>query len=120
MAANAQPTRALNLTTEKTPTESIVRCTGQVVTETVPQLRETARTLISESKRVVLDFTGVNYLDSSGLGMIVGLYLSSKGAGCQLKLINLSPRVKELLSITRLAEVLESHAKEEMFGITPD
>ena len=120
MAANAQPTRTLNLTTEKTPTESIVRCTGPVVTETAPQLRETARILISESKRVVLDFTGVNYLDSSGLGMIVGLYLSAKRAGCQLKLINLSPRVKELLSITRLAEVLESHAKEEMFGITPD
>lgn len=41
-------------------------------------------------------------------------------AGCQLKLINLDPRVKELLSITRLTEVLESHAHEEMFGCTPD
>jgi anti-anti-sigma factor len=68
----------------------------------------------------VLDFTGVNYLDSSGLGMIVGLYISSKRGGCQLKLINLSPRVKELLSMTRLFEVLESHAQEEMYGRTPD
>ncbi len=46
--------------------------------------------------------------------------MSSKRAGCQLKLINLTPRVKELLSITRLFDVLESHAKEEMFGYTPD
>jgi anti-anti-sigma regulatory factor len=52
--------------------------------------------------------------------MIVGLLMSSKRAGCQLKLINLTPRVKELLSITRLFDVLESHAKEEMFGYTPD
>ena len=120
MAANAVPTPTLNLITEKTPTESIIRCTGRIVVETAPQLRETARSLISESKRVVLDFTGVNYLDSSGLGMIVALYISSKRVGCQLKLINLTPRVKELLSMTRLFDVLESHAKEGMLGMTPD
>jgi anti-sigma B factor antagonist len=76
--------------------------------------------MIPTTQRLVLDLTEVNYIDSSALGTIVGLYISSKRAGCQLKLINLTPRVKEVLSITWLAEVLESHTHEEMFGMTPD
>jgi anti-sigma B factor antagonist len=115
MAANAQPTPTLNLATEKTPTESIIRCTGRITTETAAQLRETARSLISESKRLVLDFTGVNYLDSSGLGMIVGLSVSAKKSGCQLRCVNLSPRVKEIFTMTRLFEVLAGG--EEYLGV---
>ena len=118
MAANAQPTRTLNLSSEKTPTESIVRCTGQVVMETAAQLRETARKLISESKCVVLDLNGVNYLDSSGLGMIVGLVLSAKKSGCKLKFVNLTPRVKEIFTMIRVLEALAGH--EEYLGATPD
>jgi len=83
MAANALPKPKLNLTTEKTPTESTVRCTGEIITETAGQLRDTARGLIGDSKRVVLDFSGVNYLDSSGLGIIVGLLISAKRLGCE-------------------------------------
>jgi anti-anti-sigma factor len=55
---------------------------------------------------VVLDFSGVNYLDSSGLGMIVGLFISAKKSGCQLRFVNLSPRVKEIFTMTRLFEAL--------------
>jgi anti-anti-sigma factor len=67
---------------------------------------------------VVLDFTGVNYLDSSGLGMIVGLLVSAKRSGCKLRLVNLSPRVKEIFTMTRLFEALGGH--EEYLGLTPD
>jgi len=115
MAANAQPTPTLNLTTEKTPTESLVHCTGRITMETAPQLRETAKSLISESKCVVLDFNGVNYLDSSGLGMIVGLLISAKKSGCKLRFVNLSPRVKEIFTMTRLFEALGGH--EEYLGL---
>jgi anti-sigma B factor antagonist len=114
MAANPLPTPTLNLTTEKTPAESIVRCTGKITLETAAQLRETAKSLISESKAVALDFTGVSYLDSSGLGMIVGLLISAKKSGCQLRLVNLSPRVKEIFTMTRLSEALAGH--EQYFG----
>jgi len=86
--------------------------------ENSDQLRDTARNLIAESKRLVLDFSDVNYLDSSGLGMIVGVYVSAKKARCQLKLINLSPRVKEIFTLTRLDEALAGH--EEYLGATPD
>jgi anti-sigma B factor antagonist len=72
------------------------------------------------TKLLVLDLTDIDYIDSSALGSIVGLYLTAKRTGCRLKLINLSARVKEVFSLTRLTEVLESHASEEMFGQTPD
>ena len=118
MAANAPSTPTLNITTEKTPTESTVRCTGRVISETADQLRNAVKGLISESKCVVLDLNGVNYLDSSGLGTIVGLVVSAKRSGCKLRFVNLSPRVKEIFTMTRLMEALAGH--EEYLGATPD
>ncbi len=118
MAANAVPTPTLNITTEKTPTESILRCTGRVTSDTAFQLREAAKSLIGESKSVVLDFNGVNYLDSSGLGMIVGLLLSAKKSGCKLRFVNLTPRVKEIFTMTRVLEALQGY--DEYLGVTPD
>jgi anti-sigma B factor antagonist len=55
---------------------------------------------------VVLALTNVSYMDSSGLGAIIGLYVSAKAAKSQLKLINLNERLKELFSITRLGQVM--------------
>ncbi len=118
MAANPLPTPTLTVTTERTPDETIVHCTGKITMENADQLRETARELIPRTKRVVLDFSGVTYLDSSGLGMIVGLYLSAKRHSCELRFAHLSPRVKEIFTLTRLGEVLEGH--EEYLGLTPD
>jgi len=59
--------------------------------------------------------TNVSYMDSSGLGAIVGLFVSAKAANSQLKLINLNQRLKELFSITRLGQVLaEGRNPEEL------
>jgi anti-sigma B factor antagonist len=58
--------------------------------------------------RVILDLTDLGYMDSSGLGTLVGLYISAKKAGCELQLINLSPRIRELLGVTHLLSVFET------------
>ncbi len=118
MAANLPPTSTLTLVSEKTPNEAILRCSGKITLENTDQLRDSARRLIAESKRLVLDFSDVSYLDSSGLGMIVGLYVSAKRARCQLSVVNLRPRVKEIFTLTRLEEALAGH--EEYLGATPD
>ena len=115
MAASELPTPTLNLTVQKAAMESIVHCTGRISKETADQLRQTAKGLISESKPVVLDFAGVNYLDSSGLGVIAGLLVSAKRCDCKLSLVNLSPRVKEIFSITRILEALGGH--EDYLGV---
>jgi anti-anti-sigma factor len=119
MAANpAVPTPQLNLQTEKTPTENIIRCGGRIVSATTDQLQAVVRELIPEKKRIVLDLTKASYVDSSGLGSLVGLYISCKRGGCELQLINLTQRLKDLFRLTNLASVFEGH--DDMLGHTPD
>ena len=64
--------------------------------------------LIPQTKRLVLDLSDVAYMDSSGLGAVVGVYVTAKKAGCNLQLINLSRRVRELLGMTHLLSVFET------------
>jgi len=105
MAANPNPPQ-LDMITDRTPSQITVHCTGTVTSDTAQLLKATVKPLFSESKVVVLDLTSVSYMDSSGLGTIVGLYVSAKAANSQLKLINLNQRLKELFSITRLGQVM--------------
>ena len=118
MAANPIPISELTLETVKAPGETIVRCTGKITSSTTAMLQSTVRGLIPETECVVLDLTDVSYMDSSGLGAIVGLYLSAKRQHCALKLINLNQRLKELFRLTKLASVFEGH--DDFLGYTPD
>jgi anti-sigma B factor antagonist len=118
MAANPIPISELTLETLRTQGETIVRCTGKITSSTAALLQNTVRALIPETESIVLDLTDVSYMDSSGLGAIVGLYLSAKRQHCVLKLINLSQRLKELFRLTKLASVFEGH--EDFLGCTPD
>jgi anti-sigma B factor antagonist len=106
MAENSAPSAKLALTVDKTPAEITVHGSGKVTSDTAQDLKTAVRPLFSEAKNVVLDLTDVSYMDSSGLGAIVSLYVSAKSAGSHLKLINLNERLKELFSITRLGEVM--------------
>lgn len=117
MAADPFAPPKLMLSTEKTPSETILQCSGELTMENADQLRDLARKLIAESKRLVMDFSKINYLDSSGLGTVVGVYISAKKAGCDLKLINLTPRVKEIFSLTRLDEALSGLVRHGGQGV---
>ena len=118
MAANPIPLPELNLETVKSPDEIVVRCAGRISSATSPLLQSTVRGLIPSTKRLVLDLTDVSYMDSTGLGAIVSIYLSARRQECELKLINLNQRLKDLFRITNLAKVFEGH--EDMLGLTPD
>ncbi len=118
MAANPLPTPTLSFTTEHRPTESIVRCAGRITNETAPQLRQAVRGLINEGKRVVLDFKDVSYIDSSGLGMVVGLVISARKTQCELKFINMTRRVRDLFILTRVIEELDERGDDT--AITTD
>ena len=118
MAANPIPISELMLETIKGPGEILVRCTGRITSATSSTLQTTVRQLIPETERLVLDLTDVSYLDSSGLGALVGLYISAKRQHCELKLINLNQRLKQLFRLTNMAKVFEGH--EDMLGMTPD
>jgi len=106
MATSPSPVPHLGMAIDRTPTEIVAHCSGKITSDTIQQLKATVKPLFSESKTVVLDLTNVTYTDSSGLGAIVGLYISAKTAKGQLKVINLSERLKEIFSITRLGQVM--------------
>ncbi len=113
MAANpVPPVPDLTLRVESSGDECTFHCTGRIVSDTVDSLRSEVKPAIARFSTVTLDLTDVSYMDSSGLGAMVGLYVSAKTAKCQLKLINLSPRVKELFSLTRLGDVFGKEATQ--------
>ncbi len=103
-----EPAVELHLKIEETSAATIVRCTGRITSNTTRLLNETVRPLFANCHKIIFDLTGVTYLDSSGLGTFVALYLSATKAGCKLQLVNLHQQVKELFSITKLGAFLDA------------
>lgn len=103
MAANPIPTPELQLTTEQKPDEIIVRGTGKISANSTDLLQTTVRGLIPGAKRIVLDLTAVEYVDSSGLGALVSLYVAASKAQCMLELANPKQRIRDLFKMTKLA-----------------
>lgn len=107
MAATPLSTQELKLETVTTAEETRVRCIGKMTYPSSITLQTTIRGLIPETKRLILDLAEVTYLDSFGLGALVGVYLSAKRQSRKLILINMSEQGKDLLRITNLAHLLE-------------
>lgn len=82
-----------------------MRCRGKLVTGTTQILQAEVSKLISDSRRIILDLTDLTFMDSSGLGTLVRLYVSCKSAGCDLELINLGQRIRQLFEISNLLSV---------------
>jgi anti-sigma B factor antagonist len=71
-------------------------------------LRETLRAMPREGhKRILLNLAETSNVDSSGLGVLVGAFASIASHGGEIKLLNLTKRVKDLLLITKLFTVFE-------------
>lgn len=118
MAASPVPVPEFTAETLKAADETLVRCTGRITSASSGILQAEVRKHIPHAKRVVLDLTDVSYMDSSGLGALVSVYLSARRQNCELRVINLNQRLKELFRITKLAAVFEGH--QDMLGMTPD
>jgi anti-sigma B factor antagonist len=86
-----------------------VKCHGRLVGETASELKNVVKPLLAQGGRTVIDLGGVNYLDSSGLGALVGLKISAVNQGlCILQFENMTPRVLELMRLTGLAQIMSS------------
>ena len=109
MATNPSkvPASRLKLDVHTTEDATVVRLSGRLTADAAATFKEEVKALIPQSKRLVLDLSEVAYMDSSGLGGVVSVYVTAKKAGCDLQLINLSKRVKELLGVTNLLSVFE-------------
>ncbi len=104
----------LSLEVRKRGNITVVDCSGRIVFgEEAAELRETVKGLLKSNPRIVLDLKNVNYIDSGGLGTLVGLYTSARNAGGELKLSNLTHRVHDQLQITKLITVFDCHETED-------
>ena len=109
MAANPIiPTPELTFRTEKNADEVAVYASGRITSATSSLLQATIRGLIPEAKLIVLDLTNVNYIDSSGIGAMVAVYLAASRVQCELKVVNAQPRIRDLFEITKLSAVFEN------------
>lgn len=92
----------------------VVDLDGKVtIGETNRQLHETLRKLVAEGKKkIILNLQKVAFIDSSGLGEIVAGYSTLRTHGGSLKLINISDRVTDLMTITKLYTVFDIYESE--------
>jgi len=92
---------------------AIVRCRGRIVFgQEVDELRLIVLSLLKETNRVVLQLAGVELIDSEGLAALVGLFISARNRGGELKLADLSSKSRELLRVTRLDKIIGTHKSE--------
>ena len=107
MSTNPAPFRSFTIehTTDAHGTPVLV-CRGRMNLETAEQFRAEVKKLAAGHKHIDADLANVDQVDSAGLGSILGTYISAKNQGCDLQLINVNPRVKDLLNITHLSKVL--------------
>ena len=78
------------------------------------QLRDAVRRLLEQGhKNLLIDLGQVDYVDSSGIGELVSCYTTTKNQGGHLKLLNLTKKIKDLLSITKLLTVFETFDDEQ-------
>ncbi len=77
-------------------------------------VRKTVRDILKHGgKKIIFNLGDVNYIDSSGVGELVSTYATVTSNGGQLKLLNLTNRIHELLAITKLLTVFEVFDNEQ-------
>ncbi|PTX58882.1 anti-sigma B factor antagonist [Melghirimyces profundicolus] len=80
---------------------------GEVDAFTAPQLKEKLMPLCKENHEVCLDLSQVEYMDSTGLGVLIGAFKQLRSQGGRLILKGMSPRLKRLMQITGLTEIMD-------------
>jgi anti-sigma B factor antagonist len=93
---------------------SVLDLSGKIVLgEGDGQIRDRIKDLLADGqKRILLNLGEVNYIDSAGLGALISSYTTTKRQGGNLKLVNLTRRIQDLLAITKLITVFETHENE--------
>ena len=101
----------MNLKTSKRQVDgvTIVDCSGRITLgEGSVVLRDQIRDLLSKgNKRILLNLGDVSYIDSSGIGELVSAFTAVRNQGGELKLLNLTKKVHDLLQITKLYTVFD-------------
>lgn len=103
-----------SITNKETEGVSVVSFNGRIVFGfESTAFRECVKSLLSEGgKKIVLNMLNVTYIDSSGLGMLVGLHVSARSQGAEMHLSNLGAKFQDVLQLTRLFTVFDIYSTE--------
>ena len=108
-----QPTN-FSVTIQHAGPISLVDVSGQLTSYETGALRDSISRLLKQGrKNIVLNLSGLQYLDSSGIGELARIYVSVVKASGQMKVVGLSPKVEEILKITQLYQVFPEFPSEE-------
>jgi anti-sigma B factor antagonist len=104
----------LNINQRQAGDVTILDMDGEVrIGESSAALRGAIRNLAAAgSSRILLNLKGVKYIDSSGIGELIANYTTVNRGGGQLKLLNLTEKVQDLLVITKLLTVFDVYDNE--------
>jgi len=99
----------MKITNREVDHVTILDINGRIVlgneTET---LRSAVRELVGKSKKkIILNLAGVDYIDSSGVGELVASFTAVRNSGGELKLLNLTQKVQDVLNVTKLYTVFD-------------
>lgn len=105
---------SVKLTTRQVGDVTVVDAEGRITLgEGASAFRDLIRDLVSKgNKKVLVNLADVSYIDSSGIGELVSGFTTVANSGGTMKLLNLNKRVKDLLQITKLYTVFETHEDE--------
>ena len=85
-----------------------------VIGEEVSALREKMKELLKAGHRnILINLASVTYIDSTGVGALVGSFTTIRNQGGQMKLSNLSQRVRDILLVTKLLTVFDVYENEQ-------
>ncbi len=105
---------SVKLSTRQVGDVSVVDVAGRITLgEGSSAMRDVLREIVKKGqKKILLNLGDVSYIDSSGIGELVSGFTTVTNSGGQLKLLNLTKRVKDLLQITKLYTVFDVHENE--------
>ncbi len=100
---------SLKIDTREVGHVTVLDVKGRIVLgDEIGDLRDAVRKLVAdEKKKIILNLAEVDYIDSSGVGELVGCFTTVRNAGGELKLLNLSPKVRDVLHVTKLYTVFD-------------
>ena len=100
---------SIDVSTHQSDGIAVVGLRGRITLgEGTEALRDTVRDLLSQGQnRILLNLGEVNYIDSSGIGELVSAFTAAKRQGGEVKLLNLTKKVHDLLQITKLYTVFD-------------
>lgn len=104
----------MNFVVKELPETSVgpnIAVEGEIDVYTAPQLREKLLPLCATEKTVTVNLREVEYIDSTGLGVLIGAYKAQRSVGGKLVLIGMNQRLQRLFRITGLDEVMEIEQK---------